>query len=66
MTIFGAEKLDEKIRGTIGDGGVLDKLLRRGQNNAQLHQLLYSIQVTQMLLRDCQGVHSRNPHRLWR
>ena len=23
----------------ISDGGVLDKLLRRGENNAQLHQL---------------------------
>jgi hypothetical protein len=64
MTVFGAEELNEQIRCTVSDGGVLDKLLRRGQNNAQLHQLLYAIQIAEMLPRDRQGVHRRNPHRL--
>ena len=40
MTVFGAEQLNEQIRCTVSDGGVLDKLLRRGQSDAQLHQLL--------------------------
>jgi hypothetical protein len=64
MTVFGTEELNEEIRCTVGDGGVLDKLLGRGQNNAQLRQLLYAIEVAEMLLRCGQGVHRRNPHRL--
>jgi hypothetical protein len=64
MTVFGTEELNEQIRCTIRDGGVLDKLLRRGQNNAQLRQLLYAVEVAEMLLRDRQGVHRRKPHRL--
>jgi len=64
MTVFGAEELNEKIRCTVSDGGVLDKLLRRRQNNAELHQLLYTIQVAEMLLCDRQGVHCRDPDRL--
>jgi hypothetical protein len=64
MTVFGAEELDEQIRCTVSDGGVLDKLFRRCQSNAQLHQLLYAIQIAEMLPRDRQGVHCRNPHRL--
>jgi hypothetical protein len=40
MTVFDAEELNKQIRCTVSDGGVLDKLLRRAQNNAQLHQLL--------------------------
>jgi hypothetical protein len=64
MAVFGAEELNEQIRCTVSDGGVLDKLLRRSQNNAQLRQLLYAIQVAKMLLRDRQSVHRRNPHRV--
>jgi hypothetical protein len=33
VTVFGAEELNEQIRCTVSDDGVLDKLLRRGQNN---------------------------------
>jgi len=40
MTVFAAEQLNEQIRSTVSDGGVFDKLLRRSQSNAQLHQLL--------------------------
>jgi hypothetical protein len=64
MTVFGGEEFNEHIRRTVSDGGVFDKLLRRGQNNAQLHHLLYAIQVAKMLLRDRQGGHRRNPYRL--
>lgn len=51
MAVLGAEELNEQIRCTVSDGGMLGKLLRRGQNNAQLYQLLYAIQVAKMLLR---------------
>jgi hypothetical protein len=40
MTVFDTEQLNKQIRCPVSDGGVLNKLLGRNQNNAQLHQLL--------------------------
>jgi hypothetical protein len=45
---------------TVSDGGVLDKLFRRGQSNAQPPASLRD-QIAEMLPGDRQGVHCR-PH----
>jgi hypothetical protein len=34
---LGAEKLDKEVRGAVGDGGVLNKFLRRRYENGEFH-----------------------------
>ena len=38
-----AKKLDKKVRGTVGHGGVLNKFIRRQYENGELHQLSESV-----------------------
>ncbi len=55
-----AKDLHEQIGGSICHSSVVGKLLGRGDQHGQLHQLLKPIQVATMLFGGCQGVERRD------